>query len=194
MSNHEEEDITRAKKAVRAAYDDLQELRASRDSKIPLSLSNASAALDKLSCNLDLLTYPEALTIFRAFTLKSPNGSIETALSDALERDMEAVATHFKFMKPMGPTETPDDLNEQECRNIEDLVVRYDIIVFSVLTRHNAYVYCGQLEACILLTDHRLILDSLSVQGHEMRERMMATSHFLSEYQSSEAAGLRTSE
>jgi hypothetical protein len=194
MSNHEEEDVTRAKKAVRAAYNDLQELRASRDSKIPPSLSNASAALDKLSCNLNLLTSPEALTIFRAFTLKEPNGSIETTLSDVIERDMKAVATHFRFMKPVGSTVTPDDLNEQECHNIEDLVVRYDIIVFSVLTRHNAYVYCGQLEACIFLTEHRLLLDSLTVQGHEMRERMMATSRFLSEYQSSEAAGLRTSE
>jgi hypothetical protein len=140
MSSHEEEDITRAKKAVRAACDDLQELRASRDSKIPPSLSNASAALDKLFCNLNLLTYPEALTIFRAFTLKEPNGTIEITLCDALERDMEAVATHFRFMKPMGSTATPDDLNEQECHNIEDLVVRYDIIVFSVLTQHNAYV------------------------------------------------------
>jgi hypothetical protein len=140
MSNHEEEDVTIAKKAVRAAYDDLQELRASRHSKFPPSLLNASTALDKISCNLSLMTSPEALTVFRGFVLKEPNSSIEIALCDALVRDMEAVATHFRFMKPMGFKETMDDLNEQECRNIEDLVIRYDIIIFSVLTRHNAYV------------------------------------------------------
>jgi hypothetical protein len=140
MSDHEDQDVKRAKKAVRAAYDDLQDLRASRQSKIPPSLSHASAALDKLTCNLNLMTSPEALALFHGFTLKDPGSSIEIALCDAFVRDMEAVATHFRFMKPMGPTETPDDLNEQECHNIADLVVRYDITVFSVLTRHNACV------------------------------------------------------
>jgi hypothetical protein len=123
MSDHKEEDVTRAKKAVRAAYDDLQELRASCDSKIPPSLSNASVALDKLSYNLNLLTSPEALATFREFNMKEPNSSVETALCDALVRDMEAIATHFRLMKPMGYTKTLDDLNEPECHNIENLVV-----------------------------------------------------------------------
>jgi hypothetical protein len=140
ISDHEDQDVIRAKKAVRAAYDDLQELRASRHSKIPVSLSHASAALDKLTHNLNLMTSPEAITIFHGFVMKDPDSSIEIALCDVFVSDMEAVATHFRFMKPMGPTEIPDDLNEQECQKIEDLVVRYDIIVFSVLTRHNAYV------------------------------------------------------
>jgi hypothetical protein len=140
MSHHEEEDVARAMKAVRAAYNDLQALRASHSSKIPTSLSNAGRALDKLSCNLNLLTASEALSIFRGFTLKEANDFVEITLSDALVRDMEAIATHFRFMKPFGSADTPGDLSEQLCRNIEDLVVRYDITVFSVLTRHNAYV------------------------------------------------------
>jgi hypothetical protein len=140
MSNCEGEDVVRAMRAVRSAYDDLQALRESRHSKISTSLSNAGRALDKLSCNLNLLTATEALSTFRGFTLKEASNSIEISLSDALVRDMNAIATHFRFMKPMDSTETPGDLNEQECRNIEDLVVRYDITVFSVLTQHNACV------------------------------------------------------
>jgi hypothetical protein len=80
MSDQEDQDVIRAKKAVRAAYDDLQELRASRHSKIPPSLSHASAALDKLTYNLNLMTSPEALTIFHDFTLKDPDSSIDIAL------------------------------------------------------------------------------------------------------------------
>jgi hypothetical protein len=194
MAEHEEEDVARAIRAVRAAYDDLQALRSSRHSKIPTSLSNASRALDKLCCNLNLLTATEALSIYRAFTLKEANCSVETSLSDALVRDMEAIATHFRFMKPVDSTEALSDLNEQECRNIEDLVVRYDTTVFSVLTQHNACVYDDRLEAFILLTDHRLLLDSLTTQGHEMREKMIATSQFLLDHRNAEAVSLRVSE
>jgi hypothetical protein len=140
MSDHGEEDVARAMRAVQTAYDDFQALRASRPSKTPTSLSNAGRALDKLRCNLNLLNTTEALSIFRGFTLKEANNSVEIPLSDALVHDMEAIASHFRFMNPVDSAETPGDLNEQECRNIEDLVIRYDITVFSVLTQHNACV------------------------------------------------------
>jgi hypothetical protein len=97
MYNHEEEDVGRALRAVRAAYDNLQALRASRHSEIPSSLSNADTTLDKLCGKLNILTdSSEALSIFGAYTLKEANSSVEISLSDAIVSDMEAMAIYFK--------------------------------------------------------------------------------------------------
>jgi hypothetical protein len=141
MSDQEEADVARADKAVRKAYDELQELRASCDSKIPSSLSNAGVALDQLLSNLNLLTESaEAASIFREFALKEASSSDGTTLSDAIVHDMEAITTHFSLMKPMGTSEKPNDLNKQECRDIEEMVDRYNKIISSVLTKHHVCV------------------------------------------------------
>jgi hypothetical protein len=153
MSDHEEEDVARAIRAVRAAYDDLPTLRASRHSKIPLSLSDADKALDKLCAKLNVLTdSPEALSIFREYTLKETSHSVQTSLSDAIVHDMEAVATYFRSMKLESPAETPGDLDEQKFRNIKEMVDQYKAIVSKMLRKHKMCVQ-DESSRCIYLAD-----------------------------------------
>jgi hypothetical protein len=141
MSDHQTEDVATAMKAVRIAHNDLKELRTSRHSIMPLSLSKADVALDKLSCNLHLLTgSSEALSIFCEFNLGETSSSAAISLSQALVHDMEAIAAHFRLMKPIGSDTILGDLNNQECENIAELVDRYDRTIFSALTKHNVCV------------------------------------------------------
>jgi hypothetical protein len=140
-SEHEEEDVVRAAKAVRAAYDALQALRASRHSKIPSSLSNASAALNRVFVNLELLTNSvKALSIFRVYIVKEANNSVGTSLSDAIVHDMEETATYFRTMTPVGPSKIPGGLVKQRCRNINEMVDQYETIVSMVLGKHKECV------------------------------------------------------
>jgi hypothetical protein len=139
-------------KAVRKAYDDLQALLTSHGLTIPLPLHVAASddlvplvvagtALDKLSCNLNLVAgSAEALAMFRSFSLKETSISPETSLSDALLHDMEAIARHFRLMTPTSPVKTSGDLDERECRDIAGMVDRYDRTVFSVLVQRTMCV------------------------------------------------------
>jgi hypothetical protein len=126
--------------AVRKARDDLKQLQTSRHWTIPSSLAKAYIALDKLFCNLNLLTgSSKALAIFHEFTLRETSTSTATSLSHALVDDMEIIATHLNSMQPMS-SENILDLNDQECENIAELADRYDRAIFSVLTERNVCV------------------------------------------------------
>jgi hypothetical protein len=141
MSDHEEEDVARVARAVRAAYDALQALRASRHLKIPSSLYNAGAALNRIFYNLEVLTEStEALSIFRAYTVKEASNSVGASLSDAIVHDMEETATCFEAMKLVGPSKISDDLDKQKCRNIMEMVDQYEAIVSMVLSKHKECV------------------------------------------------------
>jgi hypothetical protein len=136
-SDHEEEDVATAVRAVRATYDALQALRESRPSKIPSSLSNASAALNRMFGDLELLTdSAEALSIFRVYIVKETNSSVGTSLSNAIVDDMKATATYFRTMTPVGPSKIPGGLDKQKCRNIKEMVNQYETIVSMVLGKH----------------------------------------------------------
>jgi hypothetical protein len=140
-SEHEEEDVARAIRAVRTAYDSLQALRTSGHSNIPSSLFNLDKTLDKLCGKLYVLAdSTEALSIFRAYTLKGASNSVETSLSDAIVHDMEATATYFRAMRPVGLTGTPGDWDEQKCQNIKAIIERYLPIVSTVLSKHQECV------------------------------------------------------
>jgi hypothetical protein len=153
ISDHEEEDVARAVGAVRAAYDALQALRASRHSKIPSSLYNAGAALNRIFCNLELLTEStEALSIFRAYTVKEASNSVGASLSDAIVHDMEETATCFEAMKLVGPSKISDDLDKQKCRNIKEMVDQYETIISMVLSKHKECV-SNESTYCVCLAD-----------------------------------------
>jgi hypothetical protein len=141
ISDNEEDDVARAVRAVRTAYDDLQALRTSRHLSIPSSLSDADKVLDEICGQLDVLAdSTEALSIFRAYTLKEVGHPIETSLSDAIVHDMEATATYFKAMKPINLTEIQGDWDEQKCQKIKAIIGRYRTIVSMVLNKHKEYV------------------------------------------------------
>jgi hypothetical protein len=141
MSEHGKEDITRAIKAVRTAYDDLQAFRGSRHSNIPSSLSSLDKTLDKLCGKLYVLAdSTDALSIFRTYTPHESSNSVGSSLSDAIVHDMEATATYFRVMKTAGLTGTPGDLDEQKCQNIKAIINRYKTIVSAMLNRHRECV------------------------------------------------------
>jgi hypothetical protein len=141
VSVHEEQDVARAARAVRAAYDTLQALRASRHLKIPSSLSNASVALNRVYGDLELLTdSAEALSIFRVYIVKEAHNSVGTSLSGAIVNDMEATATYFRTMTPVGPSRILGGLDKQRCRNIKEMVDQYETIVSMVLGKHKECV------------------------------------------------------
>jgi hypothetical protein len=153
MSDHVEDNVAKAARAVQAAYDALQALRASRHSKIPSSLSNASAALNRVFCNLELLTdSAEALSIFRGYTVKEATNSIETSLSDAIVHDMEETVTYFRSIERASLSEIPDGLDKQKCRNIKEMVDQYETIVSKVLSKHKEYVL-NELNRCVCIVD-----------------------------------------
>jgi hypothetical protein len=141
MASNEGADVAKAMKAVRKAYDDLQALRTSHDFKIPLLLLVASTALDKLSCNLKLIAGSvETLARLCTCSLKEASTSPGTSLSNALVHDMEAIARHFRLMTPATRVEITGDLDEGECRDIVEMVDRYDRAVFSVLVQRSGCV------------------------------------------------------
>jgi hypothetical protein len=199
MSSNEDAQVTRATKAVRTAYDDLQALQTSHNSMIPLSLLVASTALDKLSCNLNLVAgSAEALAIFCSFSLKQTSVSPETLLSDALVHDMEAIARHFRLMTPATPLEMSSALDEEECGDIAGMVDRYDRTVFSVLVQRTACVRDNRLYTDltngVLTVRYSSHSESLTAQSCDMMEGIDQIRRRLSDQEALEAAKIRTSE
>jgi hypothetical protein len=153
MSEHEEEDVARVMRTIRAASNDLQALRASRHSNIPSSLSNLDKTLDKLYGKLYVLAdSTDTLSIFRAYSLKEANNSVGTSLSDAIVHDMEATATYFRAMNLADHARIPGDLDEQKCQNIKAIIERYLTIVSTVLSKHKECVQ-GKTTRCMYLAD-----------------------------------------
>jgi hypothetical protein len=196
MHHHEEGDVAKATRAVRTACDAIQAFRASRHLQVPSSLPDIVIALDQLCARLSFLTdSTEALSIFRACTLREESDPVETPLSNAIIHDMEAAATYFETMKLEGPTEWPATLSEQECQKVKEMVHRYELIVSTMLSKHKE---CVQDEStrcvCLLFIRTRLRLSSLTADGREIREGVDVIKQRLSEQQESELADLRTSE
>jgi hypothetical protein len=183
IAHHEEEDIAKASRAVRAACDGLQSFRASRHLQIPSSLPDILTALDQLCAKISVLTdSTEALSIFRACTLREDSDSFGTPLSDAIIHDMEAAATYFRTMMPEGPGELPVTLSEQECLKVKEMVHRYESIVSTMMSKHKECVRDKSIQCvCLLLIRTRLRLSSLTADGREIREGVDIIKQRLSE-------------
>jgi hypothetical protein len=196
MPHHEKGDVARATRAVQTACDDLQAFQASCHLQIPSSLSDIVTVLDQLCVKLNVLTdSTEALSIFRACTLKEESNHVETLLSDAIVHDMEATATYFRTMTPEGPAELPATLNEQECRKVKDMVDRYVTIVSSMLSDLKECVRIQSSRClCFLLIHPRSNLSSLTAQSRELQEGIDVIKRQLAEQRESELADVRTSE
>jgi hypothetical protein len=153
MSDHEDDDVAKAMGAVQTAYSDLQALRTSRKSKMPPSLSDTDKVLLKIRDELDGLTdSTRSLSIFREYAMKEMGSSVETPLSDAIVHDMKAIAAYFRHIKHVDPTKRPDDLDEQKCGNIKDMVERYETVVSAVSNRHKTCVR-NESTQCMYLID-----------------------------------------
>jgi hypothetical protein len=196
MSEHEEEDVARVMKAVRAAYDDLQVLRASGHSNIPLSLSNVDTTLEKFHGRLSLLTgSTETLSIFRGYTVNVTSNSVEILLSRAIVDDMEAAANYLTNMTGVGLAGLSGGSHEQDCQRIQQMVDRYETIVSTVLSKCTECVHDAS-TSCVYLFDpsSRSRLNLLTAQGRETQETVEGISRRQAEQQEAELADLRASE
>jgi hypothetical protein len=116
--------------------------------QIPSSLPDIVVALDQLCAKLSVLTdSTEALSIFRACTVREESDSVETSLSDAIIHDMKATAAYFRTETSEGPAETPAILSEQECQKVKDMVDRYVTIVSTML---------GNPKECVRIESNRI--------------------------------------
>jgi hypothetical protein len=147
MHHHEEGDVVKATRAVRTARDGLQSFRATRH-LTPSSLPDIVVALDQLCAKLNFLAdSTEALSIFRACTVREESDSVETSLFNAIIHDMKATAAYFTTETSKGPAETPATLSEQECRKVKDMVDRYVTIVSTML---------GNPKECVRIESNRI--------------------------------------
>jgi hypothetical protein len=196
MAHHEEADIAKATRAVRTACDGLQSFRASRHLQISSSLPDIIIALDQLCAKLNILAdSTEALSIFRACTLREESDSVETSLSDAIIHDMKVTAVYFRTETSEGSAETPVTLSEHECQKVKEMVYQYESIVSTMLSKHKECVQDESTQCvCLLSIRTRLRLSSLTADGREIREGVNVIKQRLSQQQESELADLRTSE
>jgi hypothetical protein len=177
-------------KAVQATYDALRSLRTSRS--IPRTLLTAESTLDKILNNLSsLATSSEALASSRAFDALSVTMPVGISLSDALILDMEATAGRLRFMTSPDSSIIVGDLDDQESRNIAEMVECYDRSVSSVLVQHNVCVGRIHCYPRIILTHDRSTLDTLTTQNREILEEVNAIRIRMKEQRDSAAADLR---
>jgi hypothetical protein len=139
--DHLETIIKRARLAVGAAHDEFQALyAAAHKNTIPSSLVSAGADLDQLSINLALLVRNTSALISSGHVseLFQTRVSSGVTLSHAIVHDMSAIANQLRSMRTLGSSEPLSTVYHHQCRDIEEMVKRYDRIMSSVLHHHTS--------------------------------------------------------
>jgi hypothetical protein len=155
--------LERVREAVREAHIDFRSLCAAvnRDS-IPASLSVAGSALDKLTQHLDLIaTSTAALSSNYVRELFGTRMTADVKFSDAIMRDMDAVASCLRLMMPLDSSKTVMAIEERQCRDVAEMVDRYDRIISSALIHHNMCVRSSTAISIHYSLLHRSFLDVL---------------------------------
>jgi hypothetical protein len=134
--------LGKVREAVRGAHNDFRSLCAAVDEgSIPVSLLVAGSTLDKLTHNLDLLARSmSALTSDNVRELFDTHMTADVKLSDAITHDMDAVASCLRLMMPLNSSKPVMAMEEHQCRDVADMVDRYDLTISSALIHHNAWV------------------------------------------------------
>jgi hypothetical protein len=134
--------VEEASRAVRLAHDELRSLHeVAGNRSLPLALSVAKTALDKLSANFDqLFSFQNASHSNDIFSLFGARLSSGISLSHAIVLDMSSVVDRLRYMKSLYSSEQVALINEGECRDVADKIVRYDGIVSTALIHHNMCV------------------------------------------------------
>jgi hypothetical protein len=141
MSEDVIEVVDMARKAVRAAHEEFRALYIAVDSSsIPLPLIIAGADLDKISTNLGVLAGSNSALSHELLSyLFETRVAPHVALSHAMVNDMNVVAGRLRSMRLSESTDPLADLDENQCRDVREMVKRYDTLVSSVLSRHTSY-------------------------------------------------------
>jgi hypothetical protein len=132
--------VDRASKASRSAHNDYQALYlAVGSASIAPSLADMGADLDKLSITLDLLSKSTpALSSELAQNVFESRVSADVKLSRAIVHDLNTIAGRLRSMTPWNSSEAAEIMHEHECREISEMVKRYDRAVSAVLRDHNS--------------------------------------------------------
>jgi hypothetical protein len=129
--------VDRSSKAARSAHNNFRALylAVGSDSIAP-SLAGVGANLDKLSITLDLLSKSApALSSELAHDVFETRMSADVKLSRAIVHDLNTVAGRLQSMTPSSSSEPAEIMHEHECREVSEMVQRYDRAISAVL-RH----------------------------------------------------------
>jgi hypothetical protein len=132
--------VDRASKAARSAHNDFRALYlAVGSASIDPSLADVGADLDKLSITLGLLSKSApALSSELAYVVFESRMSADVKLSRAIVHDLSTIAGRLRAMTPSSSSESKEIMNEHECREISEIVKRYDRAVCAVLRYHDS--------------------------------------------------------
>jgi hypothetical protein len=132
--------VDRSSKAARSAHNDFRALylAVGSDSIAP-SLAGVGADLDKLSITLDLLSKSApALSSELAHNVFDTRMSADVKLPRAIVHDLDTIAGRLRSMTPSSSSEPEEIMREHECREVSEMVKRYDRAVSTVLRHHES--------------------------------------------------------
>jgi hypothetical protein len=132
--------VDRASKAARSAHHNFRALylAVGSDSIAP-SLAGVGADLDKLSITLDLLSKAaSALSSEFAHDVFETRMSADVKLSRAIVHDLNTIAGRLQSMTPSSSSEPEKIMHEHECREISEIIKRYNRTVSAVLHHHDS--------------------------------------------------------
>jgi predicted ABC-class ATPase len=187
--------VAKIREAVRGAHTNFRSLyeAADRDS-IPVSLLLAGSTLDKLTYNLGLLaTSTAALSSNYVRALLEVRMTADAKLSDAITHDMDAVASCLQLMMPSKSSESVMVMDEHQCRNVADVVDRYDRTISSTLIHYNMCVRSSTATSIYHSPLYRSSLDVLVDGTNSLLGGMDEVRDRLREQQESAVAELRDS-
>jgi hypothetical protein len=187
--------VAQVREAVRGAENNFRSLYATVDKgSIPMSLSVAGNALDKLAQNLDLLAGSTgALSSDFVREMFDTHMTTNVKLSNAITDDMHAIASRLQLMMPLDSSEPVMTMKEHQCCDVAEIVDRYDRTISSTLIHYNLYVRSSTavLICCSLL--YRSALDVVVEVTHSILGGMEDVRYRLREQQESALAELRDS-
>jgi hypothetical protein len=130
-----------AMKAARTAHEDFKVLYTTLEGSMPVALWAAGAALDKLSINLGALA-GSTTTLTSGLTrhVFQTRVSDDVQFSHAIVDDMNALAERLRLMTPWESSQPVMSMDENECRNIAEMIDHYDRTIFHILISHNSCV------------------------------------------------------
>jgi hypothetical protein len=134
----------KAQLAVRAAHNDFRSLykAVSNPRSMPTALHVTGHTLDNLAQNLDLLARStNALSSDVAHKVFDAHMSDEVKLSDAILHDITTVASRLRLMTPSASSEPLVLMEEDQCRDLENMATRYDQAISSILHHHSSCVH-----------------------------------------------------
>jgi hypothetical protein len=132
--------VDRASKAAQSAHNDYRALYlAVGSASIAPSLAEVGADLDQLSITLDLLSKSTpALSSELAHDVFESRMSADVKLSHAIVQDLNTIAGRLRSVTPSSSSEPEKIMHDHECREISEMVKRYDRAVSAILRHHDS--------------------------------------------------------